>query len=354
MKPGVKPTMDVASLLESEKQASRLRWLRFAAWVNVLLLLIVWMVMLTWGDVWWPGTLLMYGPRWVAAVPLILLLVIARERSRRMLLPLLLAVIILLFPLLGTNVPVNHVLSTASEDPARLRIVTFNAHGGKFRHQAWQAYLKKVNADVVLCQEWLPETRKPDAWGTGWKIEHAGNSLLIASRFPLGKVQCITEVELRARGYVAGCEVQTPAGPVNVINVHLPTMRGEAGEADEVVRGKLNALMDLDTIAERRLVASKFTRDWLTAFSGPLIVAGDFNLTTDSPIYSEAWGKFTNAFSQAGWGWGQTKWTRWYGVRIDHILYEPGWKCADVAVGPDVGSDHLPVMAELVFTGGGR
>lgn len=354
MKPGVKPTIDVTPLLAAEKQAVHLRRLHRAAWANVVLLLVVWTVMLWWGDVWWPGTLLMYGPRWVAVLPLLLLLAVAREQSRRLVLPVLLAVVILLFPLLGTNVPVSHLLSGGSDDPARLRIVTFNAHGGKFRHAAWQAYLKKVNADVVLCQEWPPETPKPEVWAADWKAEHAGNSLLLASRFPLGKLHLITEVELRARGFVAGCDVQTPFGPVALVNVHLPTMRGEAGQADEVIHGKLSNLKDLDTIAERRLVASKFTRDWLTAFTGPLIVAGDFNLTTDSPIYSEAWSKFTNAFSQAGWGWGQTKWTRWYGVRIDHILYEPGWKCVQVSVGPDVGSDHLPVMAELVFTGGVR
>jgi endonuclease/exonuclease/phosphatase family metal-dependent hydrolase len=256
-------------------------------------------------------------------------------------LPVLIAIIILLFPILGTNLPVSHLISGGSDDPARLRIVTFNAQAGKFRHAAWQAYLKKVNADVVLCQEWPQETPKPDVWGADWKVEHPGNTLL-------------SEVELRARGFVAGCDVQTTFGPVAIVNVHLPTMRGEAGQADEVLHGKLSRLKDLDTIAERRLVASKFTRDWLTAFTGPLIVAGDFNLTTDSPIYSEAWGKFENAFSHAGWGWGQTKWTRWYGVRIDHILHEPGWKCVQVAVGPDVGSDHRPVMAELVFTGGAR
>lgn len=354
MKRAVKPTMDVASLLADEKKATHLRWLRRAAWAHVVLLVLVWTVMLWWGDVWWPGTLLMYGPRWVIIAPLLLLLAIARERSRKLLLPVLIAVVILLFPILGTNVPVTHLLSNNNDDPARLRIVTFNAQGGKIRHAAWQAYLRKVNPDVVLCQEWPPETTRPDLWKENWHVEVVGNILLFASRYPLGKLHLITDVELRARGFVAAGDVQTPFGPVTMANVHLPTMRGQAGEADEVVHGKLSSLKDLDAIAERRLVASRFTRDWLTTFTGPMIVAGDFNLTPDSRIYSEAWSKFHNAFSTAGWGWGQTKWTRWYGVRIDHILHDSAWKCMQVAVGPDVGSDHLPLMAELVFTGGGR
>ena len=36
-------------------------------------------------------------------------------------------------------------------------------------------------------------------------------------------------------------------------------------------------------------------------------------------------------------------------VRIDHILTTPDWSIAECRVGPDLGSDHLPVMAEVVL-----
>jgi vancomycin resistance protein VanJ len=37
-------------------------------------------------------------------------------------------------------------------------------------------------------------------------------------------------------------------------------------------------------------------------------------------------------------------------VRIDHILAGPGWYCARCWVGPDVGSPHRPVLADLIAT----
>ena len=38
---------------------------------------------------------------------------------------------------------------------------------------------------------------------------------------------------------------------------------------------------------------------------------------------------------------------RVFGVRIDHVLTGDGWRCRRCWVGPDVGSDHLPLLADL-------
>ena len=37
-------------------------------------------------------------------------------------------------------------------------------------------------------------------------------------------------------------------------------------------------------------------------------------------------------------------------VRIDHILAGPGWRCGRCWVGPDVGSPHRPLLADLVYS----
>jgi len=39
--------------------------------------------------------------------------------------------------------------------------------------------------------------------------------------------------------------------------------------------------------------------------------------------------------------------TRWHAVRIDHILSSPEFRVRKAAVGPESGSDHRPVFAEL-------
>jgi endonuclease/exonuclease/phosphatase family metal-dependent hydrolase len=88
--------------------------------------------------------------------------------------------------------------------------------------------------------------------------------------------------------------------------------------------------------------------NWLIDAPALTIVAGDFNMTTESVIYQKHWKPyFTDAFEEAGFGWGHTKHTRWHGVRIDHILHGPVLRCKECRVCTDVGSDHLPVMAVL-------
>jgi endonuclease/exonuclease/phosphatase (EEP) superfamily protein YafD len=55
------------------------------------------------------------------------------------------------------------------------------------------------------------------------------------------------------------------------------------------------------------------------------LVAGDFNMPAESAIFRECWANRTDAFRAAGWGFGHTKFSRWWGTRIDHILAGPPW-----------------------------
>ena len=103
-------------------------------------------------------------------------------------------------------------------------------------------------------------------------------------------------------------------------------------------------------LESRRRQAEELAQ-WMEQFRGPLIIAGDFNMPSDSVIYRSCWGPYTNAFSQAGLGFGRTRWISMrgvtFGVRIDHILTNEHWRPQSCWVGPDVGSDHLPVIADL-------
>ena len=74
-------------------------------------------------------------------------------------------------------------------------------------------------------------------------------------------------------------------------------------------------------------------------------------MPVDSTIYRRDWSNYRDAFSDAGLGYGYTEWPqksgRLVGVRIDHVLTGPGWRCRRCWVEPDVGSDHLPLLADL-------
>ncbi len=80
-------------------------------------------------------------------------------------------------------------------------------------------------------------------------------------------------------------------------------------------------------------------------------MAGDFNLTAEHPLYRRDWSGYVNAFSGASWGLGETMFTRRIGLRIDHVLAGPDWRPVRCWVGPDVGSAHRPVLADLSWSG---
>jgi endonuclease/exonuclease/phosphatase (EEP) superfamily protein YafD len=104
---------------------------------------------------------------------------------------------------------------------------------------------------------------------------------------------------------------------------------------------------------ERRWQDSEELSQWLQQYDGPQILAGDLNLPPDSAIYRKFWAGYGNAFSSAGLGFGYTEWPRVgvlrFGIRIDHILSGPNWRPCRCWVGPGVGSDHLPLIADLVW-----
>ncbi len=81
----------------------------------------------------------------------------------------------------------------------------------------------------------------------------------------------------------------------------------------------------------------------------PSILVGDFNISMWSPNYQnlEADGRLYNA--RKGFGI-NTTWPALLGplgIPIDHILVSPEFTVVDFYTGPNVGSDHLPLIAVL-------
>ncbi|MFL7791246.1 MAG: endonuclease/exonuclease/phosphatase family protein [Anaerolineae bacterium] len=88
---------------------------------------------------------------------------------------------------------------------------------------------------------------------------------------------------------------------------------------------------------------------------GPSILMGDFNMVDQSDNYHIlADAGLKDAFRAAGWGFGATWPARRMEplqpvVRLDYIWYSPHIQAVRAWVGPEAGSDHLPVFAELVW-----
>ena len=83
------------------------------------------------------------------------------------------------------------------------------------------------------------------------------------------------------------------------------------------------------------------------------IVVGDFNLTPYSP-------HFRRFAQSSGLHWASSSWlpqatwpalfgSAWFGIPIDHSFIAPGMNLISRRVGPDMGSDHLPVQLTVAL-----
>ena len=314
----------------------------------VLLLVVVSSIYLAGDRVWW-GTLLIFGPRWIWGIPFPFLALAWGRLSCRRRSCLIVSAILYGYFIVGFNVPVAFF---ASSDLPAIRFMTLNLEGGETDWQKLQRLLDLYQPDVLLFQECPANVGAylPADWNTNQDGE-----LAIATRLPLDSCAIVNRVlghrYPRAVGMVN--RIQLPSGPVSVATVHL------LSPSDG-----LNRILSRKTILDlsyRKLIdqeigwrrdEAEHVFDSLKDISESLVIAGDFNLPVESSIYRITWGNFYNAFTYAGLGCGATAFQErgglWNSARIDHILYAEGWKSRSAWVGPDIGSDHRPLFADLI------
>jgi vancomycin resistance protein VanJ len=319
----------------------RPRWLLYLSLLYLAVVLGLWALLAAAADRWWLGTVILFSPRWIWGLPLVILVPAALWRQRRSLWLLVPAALIVTGPLMGLCLSWQ---ATADEAPAgrKLRVLSCNVHYKALDKLTLGPLLAETRPDVVALQaalfrEWAA-TFDPGEWHTERKGE-----FLLASRFPIGEVEAFPDTESPCRQAIVRYRLETPAGDVEFFNLHLATPR-EGLEA--VINGLWEGADELQANSDLRRRQSAAARQWVSLFPGPVLIAGDFNTPPDSTVYREYWSDFTNAFSQAGCGWGNTHFTRRTGVRIDHQLAGPGWTCRRCWVGPDIGSEHRPVIAD--------
>jgi endonuclease/exonuclease/phosphatase (EEP) superfamily protein YafD len=92
---------------------------------------------------------------------------------------------------------------------------------------------------------------------------------------------------------------------------------------------------------------------WCVTNTGPLVVAGDLNTTPWSYAFRKLKREAGLSDSAACWRY-QPTWpvqTWFMRIPIDHVLCSDGITILRRTVGPDIGSDHLPVCVEFVVNG---
>ena len=231
-----------------------------------------------------------------------------------------------------------------AREPADLRLMTANLRYGYVDFDALEDFIQEQNPDVIsLTEIWglQPELSKRLAKEFPYRATagHRGSSaMMVFSRHPFKK---------RQTHYLPGTAIypvvdldvcpkdQDPSRCFKVVTLH-PARPGPSGQTDE--RNQVLAL------------AAKAAAD---ASNGQVVVMGDLNITQWSPNFSE-FIENANLQSRSLHPLEATTWiSRFplFGLSIDHVLPGSAMKVVDRVVGPDIGSDHFPVVADLAFKG---
>lgn len=302
------------------------------------------------GDRWWIGTIAMFSPRWMILLPIPISFLFLPGLTWRVRVAVLASMLAASWGILGFCVPWSGWLS---QPETTYRLLTCNVAAWSGGTELLEKLILDSHADVVLLQEYAETSdfRLPDAWSS-----HQEGELLIASRYPIANPS-VVERDLPGRWprpVSLMVDILTPERTFQCSTLHL--LSPKLG---------LSSIVDSTTVLapSRRGVLIEETRKrdsesrrvalGINKHREDIIVAGDFNMPVESFLFRRDWGDFSDAFSGVGFGIGITCFVEQggirFGSRIDHILTRGHWRAHRCWVGPDIGSDHRPLLADIYW-----
>lgn len=217
----------------------------------------------------------------------------------------------------------------------RLRVLSLNVHSTNREHRLLCEYVRRATPDVAVFFE------VNDDWDEQFEQlrdefpyhktspQKGAFGLAIYSRLPLWDVE-FAELDDGNRAVVAGISVDSTR--FTLVGAHpYPPLSAE--------------------IAARRRIQLARLGELVAAQTGPIVLAGDLNVTSWSPLFADLVEKTGLCDSRRGFGV-LSSWPTEYcplGITIDHCLVSPGIEVKRRQVGRDVGSDHLPVIVDLLL-----
>lgn len=257
-----------------------------------------------------------------------------------------------------------------TQGATRLRVMTFNVSNlsSQVRPPALVLdIIEEADADLLLLQEISPELSEVLAetllatYPYQQLEPHAGfDGMGVLSRHPfdVGALDALESRPARMQHVVMRVEGQD----VHVVHVHFRPPRPRilplpyapfpilTGLSNQVRRDEVIRLVD--TLHSNGL------------FMDHLVVAGDFNLSDQTPEYRQLIRSgLTDAHRAVGWGFGHTwpvvAFTPYAGritlppialIRLDYVLYSPSISARSIRIGGDsAASDHAPLVADLAL-----
>ena len=219
------------------------------------------------------------------------------------------------------------------------RLVAANIHSLNTQTAKVRDLLEREDPDVAILTEftprWMNELRDLDAkYPVHLLLPHEDNfGMAVYSRLPLAAWQSLEAFDPDLRGVSA---TFSPDGrPLALLAVHAAPPLG--GWASRLRNRKFRQLADL-----------------AAGTQGPLLLAGDLNTSPWSPFFRDLLRAGGLRDSRRGFGiqatWPAARWLM--RIPLDHCLVSAGIRIVGRRVGPDIGSDHLPIIVDFALPGG--
>lgn len=324
----------------------QLRWIaqlaRMISWILRLAAAIVFGLIalrLAWPNSWPAEAIALFLPYFVACGVIVTgALILTRQR----LVPLLLAAFLAVtsYPLIVSVAPL-----AANAQSSNLRLMSANVLRDASTFEGFLALVMEIRPDVIVLQEmsgeWADAVSDLEDYPYIASPFRTAQGVVILSRFPIS-AEMIPGVDLPngvggAHGLRAVLDLGGGASAV-LYAIHAPTPRTLAGwDARNVYLEQVTGAISKEILGTNIILAGDWnTPQWSAEFSSLLAQTGM------SATEMSAWPAPTRIIRRYNI-------FRWIGSPVDHIAVTPGIARQNFTVGPDFGSDHKPIIADLLM-----
>ncbi len=229
-------------------------------------------------------------------------------------------------------------LPTDAPEPsdADVRLLHVNLYVGNSDTDRLLSLVDDVDPDLLFLQEFTPDWQaaiepltssypyrvvevRDDPFGIGLYSKYPLDAITVIESAPLGNPEIV------ATALVGGERL-------NIISTHPMIPLGTSNY--------FNRNLQLDGVAD---LARRSPR--------PLIVVGDLNITMWAHHYHRLEEESGLSNARRGFGIGPT-WPAWLFpglIPIDHVLVSDDLVVTEFTAGPNIGSDHLPIVVKFTF-----